>query len=109
LLTDTDRWQYVIFDARDVVTIQRIDGTQQDFLVQLNREKKTFSLWGTVDHEKKGNLSLQDPNPDQMILDGQVAGHRINARLQRVDLSDSSKFLLTNRGFHWVDPTMLLR
>ncbi len=107
LVTDRDRWQRIIFDRPELLTIQLMDDTQQDLYLQRNQHD--FSLWGKEDHLKKGTFVLQDPQPDQMLFSGEVGGHSITARLRRVDLSDPTKFFLTNRGFHWVDPTMLQR
>lgn len=109
LLTDTGRWKCVVFDHPDEFTVQLMDDTQQKFFLQWNGEKSYGSLWGVEDHAKKGSLTVHYLQADRMVLEAQVAGHRATAQLRRADLSDPTKFLLTNRGFHWVDPTMLLR
>jgi hypothetical protein len=102
LVTDAVRWR-VILDRPDVVTIQLMDDTQQWFFVQWNGQKTNGSLWGTEDHSRKGNLKIENIQPDRMVLEAQIAGHRIEAQLRRVNLSDPTKFLLTNRGFHWIN------
>ena len=48
-------------------------------------------------------LAYQNPEPNTMLLDGELSGHQISAKLTRVDLSDPVNFALTNRGFHWVN------
>lgn len=103
LLTDTVRWRRVILDRPELLTIQLMDDTQQEFFVQWNGQKTNGSLWSLEDHSRKGNLTVEKPKPDQMVLEAKIAGHRVEAQLRRVDLSDPTKFLLTNRGFHWIN------
>jgi uncharacterized membrane protein YphA (DoxX/SURF4 family) len=107
LVTDRDRWQRVILDRPERITIQLMDNTQQDFYSQWSRQN--VSLRSAELPEKNGAIAIQNPQADQLVISGQIGGHRVSARLQRVDLSDTTKFLLTNRGFHWVDPSVLLR
>ncbi len=38
---------------------------------------------------------------DQLTLEGEMDGHRIRARLQRVDFDT---FRLLNSGFRWIRP-----
>jgi uncharacterized membrane protein YphA (DoxX/SURF4 family) len=103
LLTDTARWRRVILDRPDLLTIQLMDDTYQEFFVQWNGQKTNGSLWSTEDHSRKGNLTVENPKADRMVLEAQIAGHRVEAQLRRVDLSDPTKFLLINRGFHWIN------
>jgi hypothetical protein len=37
-----------------------------------------------------------------MVLEGKIGGHPATLKLRREDLSDPVKFLLLNRGMHWV-------
>lgn len=39
------------------------------------------------------------PSTDQLTLDGKMDGHDVHMQLKLVD---RNKFLLVNRGFHWV-------
>jgi hypothetical protein len=65
---------------------------------------KAFSFGNAGDHPAEGSFVVNMPGSDSMVLTGQFDGHPVNATLRRVDLSDPSKFLLTNEGFHWVTP-----
>jgi hypothetical protein len=103
LLTDTVRWRRVILEGPELLTIQLMDDTRQQFLVQWNGQKTNGSLWGTEDHSMKGNVTVENLRADGMVLEAQIAGHRVEAQLRRVDLSDPTKFLLINRGFHWIN------
>jgi hypothetical protein len=51
------------------------------------------------DKNFKSNFTFQRPAPDQLILDGEMGDHKMRMQLHLVD---RSKFLLVNRGFHWI-------
>jgi hypothetical protein len=40
------------------------------------------------------------PAPDRLEIEGTLDGHRVLARLHKLD---ASKFLLLARGFHWIN------
>ncbi len=106
LLTDATRWQNVIFDAPKVLTIQLMDGRQAKYAMELEEGQKTFVLHNENDPYWKATLALEYPQPDQMILQGDVGFHRVNAKLKRIDVSDPEMYPLMNRGFHWVNPNV---
>lgn len=107
LLTDRDRWRRVIVDRPERITVELMDDSQQNFSAQWNQEN--VSLQSVESVARNGSIVLQHPQADQLLISGQIGGHSLNLRLRRVNLSDNTKFLLTNRGFHWVDPSVLLR
>lgn len=99
LLTDATRWQRVIIQSRAGLTIQPMRGSNQSFLLELNMEDKTLSLGKRNDSEWKALLSFKELDSGLMTLEGEMDGHRTYARLARFD---ESTFLLTSRGFHWI-------
>jgi len=103
LTTDTQRWQRVILDDPQILTIQPMDGSQQQYYMELDAGKKTISIWKFDDVHWNTRFSFDNPDPDRMTLDGNFEGHHITANLHREDLSDPNKFLLINRGLHWVN------
>jgi uncharacterized membrane protein YphA (DoxX/SURF4 family) len=104
LLTDTERWQKVIFDSPNVLVVISMDGSHDKYFMQLENGQKTVKLWNLADVHRTALLSVDYPKPDQMVLEGQVEGHRVNARMNRTDLADQQKFPLLNKGLHWVNP-----
>jgi hypothetical protein len=46
-----------------------------------------------------GELTWSRPDPDHVVLEGTYMGSPVTIRLSRVDMN---KFLLLNRGFHWI-------
>jgi uncharacterized membrane protein YphA (DoxX/SURF4 family) len=99
LLTDATRWQRVIVQSRTVLTIQPMSGSNQSFMLELNMEDRTLSLGKRNDSEWKALFSFQELDPGLMTLEGEMDGHKTYARLVRFD---ESTFLLTSRGFHWI-------
>jgi uncharacterized membrane protein YphA (DoxX/SURF4 family) len=105
LITDTQRWQRVILDAPELLTIQTMDDSQQLYYLQLRPETQRFTMWEYDEPHRHATFSFENLKPDRMTLKGtSLDGHQITASLRRMDLSDPSKFLLINRGLQWVNP-----
>lgn len=54
----------------------------------------------TVILNKRDKLTISRPDPDHLVLEGQLFGSPATIRLKRLD---DSKFLLLSRGFHWIN------
>jgi uncharacterized membrane protein YphA (DoxX/SURF4 family) len=106
MLTDTERWNRVIFDNADLLTIQPMDGSLQQYDLKLDPGLRSFSFTKPGSETVDGAFTLTQPQRDHITLQGKFAGRSLSANLQRVDLSDPSQFLLINRGFHWVNDSM---
>ncbi len=98
--TDTTRWRRVIFDYPQRLTVQFVDAPQEKFWLQLDPSKKSFTLKRLGEENSKAEFTLQDAGQGVLLLDGQLDGHRIHAKLRR---EDERTFLLTSRGFHWIN------
>jgi hypothetical protein len=99
LVTDYDRFRRVVFDSPDRVAFQRMDDTFASFGAAINTDDKTIALTKVADKNWKGKLSFQRPAADQLIVDGEMDNHKMHMELHLVD---RNKFLLVNRGFHWI-------
>jgi hypothetical protein len=99
LLTDYDRWRRVVFDFSDGVSFQRMDDSFTGFAATIDANAKTIALTRRSDKNSKGALTYTRPAPDQLILDGTMDTHKIHMQLR---LYDRNKFMLVNRGFHWI-------
>lgn len=100
LLTDYDRWRRVIFDFTTFTSFQRMDDTMAGFGSTINDKDKTISLTKPADKNWKASLSYDRPAQDQLMLDGSMNGHKVHMQLK---LFDRNKFMLVNRGFHWIN------
>jgi hypothetical protein len=98
LVTDYGRWRRVVFDFPTNVAFQRMDDSFAWYGASIDTKAGMIVLT-RGDKNWKGNLALQRPAPDQLILDGNMGSQKVHMRLQLVD---RSKFMLVSRGFHWV-------
>jgi hypothetical protein len=99
LLNDYGRWRRVIFDSPARVTFQRIDDSFARYAATINVKDKTLVLNDDVDKNWKANFTFAREGPDQLTLDGNMDSHETHLQLRLVDLN---KFVLVNRGFHWI-------
>ena len=83
LVTDTGRWRRVIFDAPDALLVQGTDGIMKEFPLQLDFAHKTFTLG--VESHVRGTFTMDESHPGQVVLDGMLDGHHLNAMLKRED------------------------
>ena len=60
---------------------------------------RSLSLGKVNDSEWKASFSFQELDAGVVTLAGEMDGHKTSARLTRFD---ESTFLLTSRGFHWI-------
>ena len=106
MLTDTERWNRVIFDNADLLTIQPMNGSLQQYSLKIDPQLRGFNFTKPDSTAVKGAFTLSQPQWDRITIQGRFEGRQISANLRRVDLSDPSQFLLINRGFHWVNDSM---
>jgi uncharacterized membrane protein YphA (DoxX/SURF4 family) len=99
LLNDYDRWRRVIFEFPTAIAFQRMDDSFERYGASINVSDRTLALTKGSDQTWKANFNFQRVAQDQLTLDGSMGGHKIHMQLQLVD---RNKFLLVNRGFHWI-------
>lgn len=99
LLTDNERWRRAIFDYPQSATLQRMDDSFANYRASINTAEKTLVLTKGADKNWKAALSFQRPVQNQLVVEGRMDDHQVHMELQ---LTDPNKFLLVNRGFHWI-------
>jgi len=99
LITDYGRWRRVIFDIPSRMAFQRMDDSLARYGAAIKVNDQTLALTKDDDKNWKASFTFQRPTPDQLILDGDMDSHKLHMQLQ---LLDREKFLLVNRGFHWI-------
>jgi hypothetical protein len=52
------------------------------------------------DPNAKSTFTFEEPEPGTLTLAGALDGRQIVTKLHKVE---DQKFLLTNRGFHWIN------
>lgn len=100
LLTDADRWSHVTFDGPRFVVIRDMRDRRHFYSVRHDEAARTLTLAGRSETGPELALSYERPDSATLLITGDVNGHPLRARLRRRDESD---FLLTSRGFRWVN------
>jgi hypothetical protein len=93
------QWRRLVIDDPTVLSIQSASDSRQRYWVEIDAVHKTMALTRRGAPNWKATLAYGRPAEDRLTLDGTFGGHRLQASLRR---GDRSKFLLMNRGFHWV-------
>jgi len=106
LLSDPLRWQRLIVEEGGAAAVQPMSGQLNYFSLKVDPARKSFLLTKPNNWTWRAELSYDNPQPDQLILRGQIDGQPVTATLHRFD---ERRFLLLNRGFHWVNETALNR
>jgi hypothetical protein len=99
LLTDELRWQKVIFDFNTVLAAQGMDGKILRFAAKMDTSKKTIELTKRTDAKWKGSLNYELPTPQTMVASGSMGDQKVQIKLHHLD----GKYLLNDRGFHWIN------
>jgi hypothetical protein len=100
-----DRWRWVMISTPGGLSVQLMDGSWRRYRLDLDRGRKTLRLWRSrtdargkavrnVQGGPQAELSFQRPDPDLLLLEGQLDGHPLRARLRRP--------ALVRGGFHWI-------
>jgi uncharacterized membrane protein YphA (DoxX/SURF4 family) len=101
-LNDYDRrWRRVILDAPDRVAFQRTDDSFARYGATIDPSARTLALTKGGSRTWKASFVFERPSPNRLILDGQMDGLRIEARLRLVDFET---LRLLNSTFRWVRP-----
>ncbi len=97
LLTESRRWQTVIFDVQRQLTLRMMDGEMRAFGFGVDgaRSLKIFR-----DRETGFGLTFEKPDPNSLRLAGEFEGSSVVVELKERDLEE---FQLLSRGFHWVN------
>lgn len=105
LVTDGTRPRYFLlrgFDDKRFATFVMLNGEKKFFNAVIDAEKKTISLEGPPKGDEKPapeTLRYVETNAGFENLEGTINGAPVRIELRK---ADANKFLLMNRGFHWV-------
>ena len=99
LTTDEIRWNKVLVDRFDF-SIMSMSGSRRRFSPQVDLVKKTLTLTKREDPNSKSEFTIEKTDAAHVTFEGQFDGHKIKAQLH---LGEERKFLLMDRGFHWIN------
>jgi uncharacterized membrane protein YphA (DoxX/SURF4 family) len=99
LLTDGERWRRVIFPYPEVVAFQPMEGPLDYYSLKLDPAARRMAIipWKK---DAQGSLLYRETGPGLLSLEGTFNGRKVRARLRK---EDPSKYVLTSRGFHWIN------
>jgi hypothetical protein len=102
LLTDGVRWRQVLFEYPEMLTVLPMDLDAKSLYYKLALDEKAgrMTLSQYKDKKWKSVLAYRQSGADLLTLEGTFDGKAVRAKLRR---KDHKKFLLTSRGFHWIN------
>jgi hypothetical protein len=100
LTTDATRWKRVVIQFPAAFTVRMMDDTSRSFNTEYDKTKNNVTISGDPDKSKKNVFTYTRPDADHVILEGTLINDPLVVKLRRID---PSKFLLVNRGFHWIN------
>ena len=95
------RWRRVIFDEPDAVVFQRTDDSLARYGASIDTGRGALALTKRNSRTWGARFTFERPSQDRLIVEGEMDGHRIEARLARVDFD---AYPLLNSTFRWVRP-----
>ena len=106
LLTDAQRWRYVIVEAPNVLTVKRMDESVENFPAVYDAGLHKLVVNRPGGGSKGDSLALTQQDVGHFRVEGFLDGVAIAATLHRID---RSSFPLVGRGFHWINETSYIR
>ncbi len=135
LLTDTRRWRMVIIERSGLASIRLMNDEILDYLTSVDTANGTVTFVANpdttvttagatrlaynphlidvrfeqaieADPDAGLTLAFSRPADDRLVLTGQWESDSISVQLKRID---ESRFLLLNRGFHWIQYSPFFR
>jgi hypothetical protein len=97
---DPSRWRRLIFEMRYTASVQLMNDSRQRLNVKLDEKKRTLTVSRRNEPAWDGLLAYQRPDPNTLVIDGAVGGRKVHALCHREPIP---AFLLTTRGFHWIN------
>jgi uncharacterized membrane protein YphA (DoxX/SURF4 family) len=105
LLTDTERWRYVIIDTPNQLAIRHMDDSLTTYRAAYEEAAHQIHFDNSGSRNVADTLTVSQLGNGAMQLDGTLDGAKVSARLVPID---PSRFTLINRGFHWISETSFI-
>jgi hypothetical protein len=96
---DAAGWRQLTAEFPGSLFIRNAAGARVRFQAKYDESKHTLSLTSTQ-LKQKGDFIYSQPDAQHLVLRGSLDGNPIVAGFHRFD---ASQFLLTSRGFHWIN------
>jgi hypothetical protein len=96
---DAVPWRQMTVQFSDGLSIRNAAGDRYGFQTKYDESQHTLAMTSKKLNQK-GDFTYSQPDAQRLILRGNLDGKPIVAEFHRFD---ASKFLLTSRGFHWIN------
>ena len=100
LTTDLTRWRRFVVSGKEYGTIQNMDDSRTRFILALDEKKQTLTLKKRTDPNFQATFTYRKPDSKTLALEGVFEGKKTVATLHK---GNEQTFLLTSRGFHWIN------
>jgi hypothetical protein len=95
LMIDRERWKRVTFQNGPRMTITAMDNSVRNYAIRTDATRKTITL------STEGDIfTYNQPDADHVVLQQTLGGNSLLVRMKKFD---EQRFLLVNRGFHWIN------
>lgn len=98
--SDAVKWERLLI-GRYRMGVDRSDGSRTLYFARATPKSDRLDLSKPDDPSWARSFKCELTTPDSLLLDGRFDGHDLHLELTRAP----DPFLLTNRGFHWINET----
>jgi uncharacterized membrane protein YphA (DoxX/SURF4 family) len=98
--TDSIRWRKAVFQSNSLLMVRRMDDSMQRYLMEYDPRTPSLTLAPVIRANDKSTFVWSRPDPGHLVLEGATPHDTLVIKMRRID---ESKFLLVNRGFHWIN------
>lgn len=102
LITDKNRWRYLIIDRKNRATIKMMDDKKQYYTFKPDSVSKKVVLYGLGEENETPNFEYELLNQETLKLSGELYLYNHEIILKRKSLDS---VLLYSRGFNWINET----
>ena len=92
-------WQRLILDTKSYSSVYLADGTLVRFATEYDTGRQQIRLKSRRSSDA-AELTFVQKDPDHLLLEGEVNSGRVQIVLHRIP---TDTFVLTGRGFHWIN------
>ncbi len=100
LTTDTTRWRKFVVGNSRFANVVMMNDSSRWFALKLDTVRRTLTLTGRDDTLRRYAFNYLRPDARSLLLRGGFRGDSLTLHLRRLP---DEHFLLTRRGFHWVN------
>ena len=106
LTNDQRRWKRIVMESPRVVRVQLMDDSLDRYRAEYDRGAARLTLFkGGPNSEPSSVFAWSVSGADHLELNGRAGADMLVLSLKRID---RSRFLLMNRGFHWIQRNSLI-